>query len=108
MQLSWKTQTSAVALLVAAALVSAVGLQVSAAVGSETVEGPQIRVPKVTGLKPPKANRRLHKRRLKVRYTALSNACAGLPPGGHIIAQSPVAGSIVPVHSTVRLQTSCH
>jgi beta-lactam-binding protein with PASTA domain len=107
-QLSSTKQTSTAALLVAAVLVCVLGLQVSTAIGGESVERPLIRVPKVIGLKPHKANRRLHKRRLKVHYTALTNACAGVPPGGHIIAQSPVASSIVPVHSTVQLQTSCH
>jgi lipid A disaccharide synthetase len=109
MQLSRPTRVAIDgALLVVAALVCALALQASAAVGSETGERPLMRVPKVIGFKPHKANHVLRTRTFKHHYTALTNACAGLPPGGHIIAQSPVAGSIVPVHSTVQLQTSCH
>jgi hypothetical protein len=108
MQLSRSTRVAAAALLATAALICAFALQVSAAVGDGTAERPLMRVPKVIGFKPHRANHVLRTRSFKPHYTALNNACAGLPPGGHIIAQSPVAGSIVPVHSTVQLQTSCH
>lgn len=108
MQLSWTKKTSTAALLIAVVLVCALGLQASAAIGSGSGERPLKRVPKVIGFKPTKANHVLRTRTFKPHYTALTNACAGVPPGGHIIAQSPVPGSIAPVHSKVQLQTSCH
>ncbi len=65
------------------------------------------RVPDVVGLKPPVADRLLEQHHFKVKYTALSNLCAGIPPHGHIIIQKPRAGKLVRRGSTVRLQTSC-
>jgi hypothetical protein len=43
---------------------------------------PLVSVPRLRGLKPLTANRRLKRRHLRVRYTALSNLCAGIPPTG--------------------------
>jgi hypothetical protein len=65
------------------------------------------RVPDVVGLKPTAADRALARYHFKVRYTALSNLCAGLPPHGRIIIQKPRAGKLVRQGTTVRLQTSC-
>ncbi len=65
------------------------------------------RVPDVVGLKPTAAERALARRHFKVKYTALSNLCAGIPPHGHIIIQKPRAGRLVRQGTTVRLQTSC-
>jgi hypothetical protein len=64
-------------------------------------------VPNLIGLKPATADRRLKRRHLRVRYTALSNLCAGVPPHGRIIVQEPAAGTKVPRGSTVLVQTSC-
>jgi hypothetical protein len=68
---------------------------------------PKVYVPNLRGLRPPTADRRLRRRHLKVRYTALSNLCAGSPPNGRIVAQRPAAGVKVPRGSTVLVQTSC-
>lgn len=68
---------------------------------------PQVYVPNLRGLKPATADRRLKRRHLRVRYTALSNLCAGVPPHGRIIVQEPAAGTKVPRGSTVLVQTSC-
>jgi hypothetical protein len=64
-------------------------------------------VPNLRGLKPATADRRLKRRHLRVRYTALSNLCAGIPPHGRIIMQEPAAGAKVPRGSRVLVQTSC-
>jgi hypothetical protein len=64
-------------------------------------------VPNVRGLKPAAANRRLKRRHLRVRYTALSNRCAGIPPHGRIILQEPTAGTKVARGTRVLVQTSC-
>jgi beta-lactam-binding protein with PASTA domain len=64
-------------------------------------------VPNLIGKKPPSVNRILEKRHFRVRYTGLSNACAGIPPAGHIIDQAPKGGALAPAGSVVRLQTSC-
>lgn len=66
-----------------------------------------VSVPNLRGLKPATANRRLKRRHLRVRYTALSDLCAGIPPHGRIILQKPTAGAKVPRGSRVRVQTSC-
>jgi hypothetical protein len=66
-----------------------------------------VSVPSLRGLKPPIANRRLKRRHLTVRYTALSNLCAGIPPHGRIILQEPAAATKVPRGSRVLVQTSC-
>jgi hypothetical protein len=66
-----------------------------------------VSVPNLRGLKPAIADRRLKRRHLKVRYTALSNLCAGIPPHGRIILQEPAAGAKVPRGSRVLVQTSC-
>ena len=66
-----------------------------------------VSVPNLRGLRPPTADRRLRRRHLKVRYTALSNLCAGIPPAGRIVLQKPAAGVKVPRGSTVLVQTSC-
>jgi beta-lactam-binding protein with PASTA domain len=68
---------------------------------------PLVHVPNLRGLKPATADRRLKRRHLRVRYTALSNLCAGIPPHGRIIVQKPVAGTMVPRGSKVLVQTSC-
>lgn len=68
---------------------------------------PLVSVPNVRGLKPTTADRRLKRRHLKVRYTALGNLCAGVPPHGRIILQQPAAGVRVPRGSKVLVQTSC-
>ena len=68
---------------------------------------PEVSVPHLKGLRPAAADRRLRRRHLKVRYTALSNLCAGIPPHGRIILQKPAAGVRVPRGSTVLVQTSC-
>jgi hypothetical protein len=68
---------------------------------------PLVYVPNLRGLKPATANRRLKRRHLRVRYTALSNLCAGIPPHGRIILQEPAAGTKVPRGSRVLVQTSC-
>jgi hypothetical protein len=68
---------------------------------------PAVSVPSLRGLRPAVADRRLKRRHLKVRYTALSNLCAGAPPNGRIVAQRPAAGVRVPRGSTVLVQTSC-
>jgi hypothetical protein len=64
-------------------------------------------VPNVKGLKPAAADRRLKRQHLRVRYTALSNLCAAIPPHGRIILQKPAAGTKVPRGSRVLVQTSC-
>jgi hypothetical protein len=69
--------------------------------------GPLVSVPRLRGLKPVTANRRLKRRHLRVRYTALSNLCAGVPPHGRIILQEPAPGAKVPRGSRVLVQTSC-
>jgi hypothetical protein len=66
-----------------------------------------VHVPNLRGLRPAAANRRLKRRHLRVRYTALSNLCAGIPPHGRIILQKPDAGTKVPRGSRVLVQTSC-
>jgi hypothetical protein len=66
-----------------------------------------VHVPNLMGLRPATANRRLKRRHLRVRYTALSNLCAGIPPHGRIILQKPGAGTKVPRGSRVLVQTSC-
>lgn len=66
-----------------------------------------ISVPDVKGLRPASADRRLKRRMLRVRYTALSNLCAGIPPHGRIILQKPLAGTKVQRGSRVLVQTSC-
>jgi hypothetical protein len=68
---------------------------------------PLVSVPNLRGLKPATADRRLKRRHLRVRYTALSNLCAGIPPHGRIILQKPAAGAKVPRGSRVLVQTSC-
>jgi hypothetical protein len=68
---------------------------------------PKVSVPRLKGLRPAIADRRLKRRHLKVRYTALSNLCAGFPPHGRIVRQEPAAGVRVPRGSTVLVQTSC-
>jgi hypothetical protein len=68
---------------------------------------PLVSVPRLRGLKPATANRRLKRRHLRVRYTALSNLCAGIPPHGRIILQEPAAGTKVPSGSRVLVQTNC-
>ena len=68
---------------------------------------PLVSVPNVKGLRPATADRRLKRRQLRVRYTALSNLCAGIPPHGRIILQKPAAGTKVPRGSRVLVQTSC-
>ena len=68
---------------------------------------PLVSVPNLRGLKPATADRRLKRRHLRVRYTALSNLCAGIPPHGRIILQEPAAGAKVPRGSRVLVQTSC-
>jgi PASTA domain len=66
-----------------------------------------VSVPNLRGLTPASADRRLKRRHLRVRYTALSNLCAGIPPHGRIILQEPAAGVKVPRGSRVLVQTSC-
>jgi beta-lactam-binding protein with PASTA domain len=66
-----------------------------------------VTVPKLKGLRPRAANRRLRRRHLRVHYTALSNLCAGIPPHGRIILQQPRAGARVPRGTRVLAQTSC-
>ncbi len=68
---------------------------------------PLVSVPRLRGLKPATANRRLRRRHLRVRYTMLSNLCAGIPPHGRIILQEPAPGAKVPRGSRVLVQTSC-
>lgn len=108
MQLDQWRNVAARALVAAVVLACVPGFQVATATGNGTSERPLMRVPKVIGFKPRKADHVLRARTFKPHYTALTNACAGLPPGGHITAQSPVPGSFAPVHSVVQLQTSCH
>lgn len=76
-------------------------------VGSAGQRPPMVTVPRLMGLKPRAANRRLRRRHLRVRYTALSNLCAGIPPHGRIIMQRPDASTLVPHGYRVLLQTSC-
>lgn len=66
-----------------------------------------VTVPRLNGLRPTAANRRLHRRHLRVHYTALSNLCAGRSPHGRIFMQRPAAGTKVPRGTRVLLQTSC-
>ena len=68
---------------------------------------PMVTVPKLKGLKPRTANRRLRRHHLRVRYTGLSNVCAGVPPHGRIILQQPGPGTRVPRGTRVLVQTSC-
>ncbi len=68
---------------------------------------PLVSVPNLMGLKPATADRRLKRRHLRVRYTGLSNLCAGFPPHGRILLQKPAAGAKVPRGSVVLVQTSC-
>lgn len=65
------------------------------------------RVPNVLGLTLRAAKQRLRRHHLRTRFTALGNACAGLPPRGHIVKQRPRAHTVVGQGTTVRLQTSC-
>jgi hypothetical protein len=65
------------------------------------------RVPNVLGLKPRAARRRLGRHHLRTRFKASSNACAGLPPRGHIIEQRPRPHVVVSRGTVVRLRTSC-
>lgn len=76
-------------------------------VGPAEQRPPMVTVPSLEGLKPEAANRRLRRRHLRVRYTALSNPCAGIPPHGRIVMQRPKAGTRVPRGYRVLLQTSC-
>lgn len=76
-------------------------------VGPAGQRPPMATVPSLEGLKPRTANRRLRRRHLRVRYTALSNLCAGIPPHGRIVIQRPNAGTRVPRGYRVLLQTSC-
>jgi PASTA domain len=76
-------------------------------VGRSGPLAPIVSVPRLTGLKPRIANRRVRRHHLRVHYTALGNLCAGLPPHGRIILQQPVAGTRVPRGSTVLVQTGC-
>jgi PASTA domain len=76
-------------------------------VGPAGQRPPMATVPSLKGLKPRAANRRLRRRRLRVRYTALGNLCAGVPPHGRILMQRPNAGTRVPRGYRVLLQTSC-
>jgi hypothetical protein len=68
---------------------------------------PLVSVPDLTGLRPAAATRRLRRRHLMVRYTGLSNLCAGAPPDGRIVLQQPEAGVRVPRGSMVLVQTRC-
>jgi hypothetical protein len=99
----WKRVLPCLALL----MVILFGSQLAAASGDRAAARPLTRVINVIGLKPEAANRALRNRHFKVHYTALTNACAGRPPRGRILAQSPPAGSDAPLYSTVQLQTSC-
>jgi PASTA domain len=76
-------------------------------VGPAGQRPPMATVPRLRGLKPKTANRSLRRRHLRVRYTALGNLCAGIPPHGRIIMQQPDAGARVPRGYRVLLQTSC-
>jgi hypothetical protein len=76
-------------------------------VGPAGQQPPMATVPSLRGLKPRAANRRLRRRHLRVRYTALNNLCAGTPPHGRITMQRPDAGTRVPRGYRVLLQTSC-
>jgi hypothetical protein len=76
-------------------------------VGATGAPPPMVTVPKLKGLRPRAANRRLRRRHLRVHYTALSNLCAGIPPHGRIILQQPRAGARVPRGTRVLAQTSC-
>lgn len=66
-----------------------------------------VAVPSLKGLTPREADRRLGRRHLRARYTALSNLCAGLAPHGRVVVQMPGAGTRVPRGTRVLLQTSC-
>lgn len=79
----------------------------SSADGEVAATLPPVRVPAVTGLRPLAAERMLHRWQLDAEYGALSNLCAGLPPGGRIVQQEPSAGTLAPAFSTVTLQDSC-
>jgi hypothetical protein len=76
-------------------------------VGPAWQRPPMATVPSLVGLKPSAADRRLRRRHLRVRYTALSNLCAGVPPHGRIVMQRPDPGTRVPRGYRVLLQTSC-
>jgi hypothetical protein len=76
-------------------------------VGPAGQRPPMATVPSLEGLKPRAADRRLRRRHLRVRYTALSNLCAGVHPHGRIVMQRPDPDTRVPPGYQVLLQTSC-
>jgi PASTA domain len=76
-------------------------------VGPAGHQPPMVTVPRLRGLKPTAADRRLRQRHLRVRYAALGNLCAGVPPHGRITMQRPDAGTRVPRGYRILLQTSC-
>ncbi len=95
--------------LICATLIASQGIAPpsSLADGDVVTEPPLVKVPSVKGLHPAVAERRLKRWHFAAEYTALSNACAGTPPGGHILLQKPAPGALAPVFSTVMLQDSC-
>lgn len=80
----------------------------SLADGDVVTELPLVKVPDAKGLHPAAAERLLKRWHFEAEYTALSNACAGSPPGGRILLQKPAPGALAPAFSTVRLQDSCN
>jgi PASTA domain len=76
-------------------------------VGPAGTQPRMVAVPSLEGLSPREADRRLRRRHLRARYTALSNICAGLAPNGRIVMQLPAAGTRLPRGTRVLLQTSC-
>jgi beta-lactam-binding protein with PASTA domain len=64
-------------------------------------------VPKVIGQRAKVARHTLAARGLVVKFTALSDLCAGLPPQGSILLQRPHPGTRVHLRKTVLVQTSC-
>lgn len=96
-------------------IVGLIALLVSAAAIADTVP-PNVpitphksrrRVPSVLRLKPKRAKEILRDHGFRVKFAALSNVCAGMPPRGHIVDQAPNPGTIAWKGSVVRLQDSC-
>jgi len=100
---------SPVIALICAALFTSQGIAPpwSLADGEVATEPPLVKVPDVKGLHPAAAERRLKRWHFAAEYTALNNACAGVPPGGRILLQKPAPGALAPAFSTVKLQDSC-
>jgi|GEM_PF-6301418 len=67
---------------------------------------PMVRLPRVVGLKPPAAVRRLHRLHLRVRLKSSAAACQG-PKIRLVRAQKPRPGRVVPQGATAHLRLGC-